>query len=126
MAAQSQPSLSREYIHLDGRVLAVENQGATGDPGGGGPVRIDVWPGTVSLGVAQTQQFTAKITGTTNTAVRWSISPNVGTITSAGLYTAPTAVISGQSVAITAASEADLSKTSTATVSFYSPQVAGD
>lgn len=126
--SQSQPpSPSREYIYLRGRVVAVENQ-----PGGGGPgpgddsVRIGVRPSTVSLGAGQAQQFTATVTGTPNTAVQWSISPSVGTLTSAGLYTAPGTLTSGHSVTVTATSQADPTKSATATISFYSPQVAGD
>lgn len=53
------------------------------------PVTVTVSPATVTLAPGDTQQFTATVTGTTNTAVTWSASG--GTITSNGLYTAGSA-----------------------------------
>ena len=88
--------------------------------------RIQVWPGTASLGPGQTQKFVAKIAGITNTRVRWSISPNIGTIAPSGLYIAPAKIAGGEPVTIMATSEAAGSITSTATVSFYSPQTEAD
>jgi subtilase family serine protease len=61
---------------------------------------------------AQTAQFTATVTNTTNTAVTWSVTtPNAGTIDANGLYTAPT-VAAGlpATVAIKATSAADPTK----------------
>jgi Domain of unknown function (DUF4434) len=95
-------------------------------PSGSGFIRIQVWPGTASLGPGQTQQFVAKFAGITNTGVRWSISPNIGMIAASGLYTAPAKIRGGAPVTITATSEASLSITSTATVSFYSPETEAD
>ncbi len=49
------------------------------------------------MGFGATQQFTATVTGTTNTAVTWSVADanggtsNDGAISSSGLYTAPNA-----------------------------------
>jgi uncharacterized protein (TIGR03437 family) len=48
--------------------------------------------------------------------VTWSISPQVGTIDSTGVYTAPSTVASSQKVTVTATSVADSTKTATATV----------
>src|SRR5260370_39847710 len=45
-------------------------------------------PRSLTLGSGQTQQFTALATNTSNSAVSWKAS--AGTITSAGLFTAPT------------------------------------
>lgn len=50
------------------------------------PVTVTVSPTTASVRAGATQQFTAKVTGTTN-AVTWSASG--GSISSTGLYTAP-------------------------------------
>ncbi len=70
----------------------------------------DNWP-------LQTAQFTATVINANNNAVTWTVSPaNTGTITASGLYTAPT-VAAGlpASVAITATSVADPSKSGQAT-----------
>src|SRR6185369_8936321 len=51
-----------------------------------------------------------------NTAVMWSINPLVGSISAAGLYSAPSSITSTQTVTVTATSTADLTKTSGATI----------
>ena len=53
-------------------------------------VSVTVAPNSVTLSPGTTQSFTAAVTGTTNTAVTWSVQESVGgTINSTGLYTAP-------------------------------------
>jgi RHS repeat-associated protein len=80
-------------------------------------ITVSVSPATATLYAGQTQQFTATVNNTANTAVTWSISPaGVGSISSSGLYTAPTAVTAQQMVTVTATSQADTSKSATATV----------
>ncbi len=59
-----------------------------------GNVSLGISPGFSSLGAGQSLQFTATVTGSSNTAVRWSISPPSGQISSNGLYTAPSSVAS--------------------------------
>jgi hypothetical protein len=82
-----------------------------------GSVLISVSPPTVSLAPAQTQQFSAPVTGSPNTAVTWSISPQVGTISPAGLYTAPSLFSLLQTtVTVTAQAAANAGATATATV----------
>ncbi len=54
-------------------------------PGG---VTVNVSPASPSVQSGQAQQFTAAVSGATNTAVTWTAAH--GTITSSGLYTAPT------------------------------------
>ena len=80
------------------------------------PVQISVAPGSRSLNANESQQFTASVSGSTNTAVTWSMSPQVGNLSASGLYTAPGTVNSPQTVTITAKSVADTSKTASATV----------
>ena len=81
------------------------------------PVVVSVTPATATLYAAQTQQFAASVTNTSNTSVTWSASPaGVGTISSTGLYTAPAAVSMQQTVMLTATSQANSAATSTATV----------
>lgn len=81
---------------------------AAGCGGGGGSsgssnpppsnVIITISPASQTVGYGSTQQFTAKVTGSTNTAVTWSVSSSgstsssqIGSISSSGLYTAPAA-----------------------------------
>jgi hypothetical protein len=81
------------------------------------PVGVTLGPSAVSLVAAQSQQVTAVVTGTSNGAITWSLSPNVGTISSSGLYTAPALIPSAQNVAITATSVADSTKSATVSAS---------
>ena len=68
---------------------------------------LTVSPGVASINAGNAQQFTANI------AVTWTISPpNVGTISSNGLYTAPSSIPSQQTVTVTAT---DLGNVQTAT-----------
>jgi hypothetical protein len=92
-------------------------------------VTITISPTAPSLTVNQTQQFTATVSGTGNTAVTWRVNgivggnSAVGTITTAGLYTAPALVPSPNTLTVTATSVADSTKVATATVTITSPPV---
>ncbi len=85
-------------------------------------VWITVSPDSIQLNVGAQQQFKAAVTGTTNTAVSWSVSgyscagAACGTITAGGLYTAPAVLPNPSIIFITATSQADSSKSSTVTV----------
>src|ERR1022692_4571097 len=80
------------------------------------PVSVSVSPLKVTLTAGLTQQFSAAIAGSSNTAVNWSINPSVGTISTTGLYTAPSSISTPQLVTVTATSAADPTKSSSATV----------
>jgi hypothetical protein len=61
-------------------------------------VSVTISPASQTVGYGVAQQFTATVTGATDTAVSWSVSSassssssQIGTISSAGLYTAPAA-----------------------------------
>jgi Malectin domain/Domain of unknown function (DUF1929)/PKD domain len=84
-------------------------------------VSVHVTPTTVSLSASQAQQFTASVTGSTNTAVNWTFNPQIGTLTANGLYTAPTSVTTAQTVNVTATSLADSTQSAVATVSLLPP-----
>jgi hypothetical protein len=77
-------------------------------------VAVSVSPANASLSAGQTRQFSATVTGASNTSVTWSISPTVGTVSSSGLYTAPATIASQQTVAVIATSQADPSKSAVA------------
>jgi RHS repeat-associated protein len=97
--------------------------GTNGNPYDG--ITVSVSPATSSLNAGQTQQFTATVNDA-NTAVTWSISPTgAGSINSTGLYTAPATVTSPQTVTVTATSQADTSKSGSATVTLYPPVTVG-
>jgi hypothetical protein len=70
-------------------------------------VKVTVSPTSTTLSASQTQQFKATVTGTSNTAVSWSLNSAVGTVSSSGLYTAPASITSAQTIYITADSNAD-------------------
>lgn len=85
-------------------------------------VAVTVSPTGVTLVTQQTQTFAAAVTGSTNTAVNWQVNQiaggnsTVGTITTAGVYTAPASVPSPAMVTVTAVSQADTTKSANATV----------
>jgi hypothetical protein len=82
---------------------------------------ISLTPGSVTLTPSQTQAFAATVANSSNTAVTWSLSPAVGSISTAGLYTAPASITSAQTVTVTATSRADATKSARASVSLSPP-----
>ena len=81
-------------------------------------ISVAVTPATSTVGIGKTQQFTATVTGTSNTAVTWSVAGGAanGTVSSGGLYTAPSTVPTPATVNVSAASQADPTKSGTAAV----------
>ncbi len=78
-------------------------------------VSLSISPGSVSLNGGQSTTFTPTVGGTSNTAVTWSWSPQVGTLNN-GVYQAPAIIASQQTVTVTATSAADSTKTASATI----------
>jgi len=71
------------------------------------PPLVSVSPGATTLYSSQTEQFSAKVTNSSNTGVTWSIVPaEAGSISTSGLYTAPPGIASQQTVSIIATSQA--------------------
>jgi hypothetical protein len=81
-------------------------------------VSVSVSPTDVNVVVGTTQQMTATVVQTFNTAVTWSVAGGSanGTISSTGLYTAPATVPAPAQVTITATSQKDTSKSGIATL----------
>ena len=83
-------------------------------------VRVSISPAGITLAVNSTQQFGASVSGGPNNAVQWSVNGitggdrTVGTISESGLYTAPSAVPSPNTVTVTATSQADTSESASA------------
>jgi len=66
---------------------------------------MTISPTAVTLTAGKTQQFTITLSGGgsyTNSNCTWSVSPSVGTISSSGLYTAPSSVTTQQTVTVKA------------------------
>jgi hypothetical protein len=88
-------------------------------------VSVAVSPSAANLQFAGTQQFAATITGNTNTGVTWQAggvsggNATVGTITSSGLYTAPSSGNAPMAVSVTAISDVDATKSGTASVTIH-------
>ena len=85
-------------------------------------IQVSVAPSSVTVQAGNTQQFLAAITGTSNSSVTWSVNDirggnlAVGTITTSGLYTAPTNIPEPNPVTIKATSTVDVTKSGTAAV----------
>jgi hypothetical protein len=85
-------------------------------------VSVSIAPAGATVAVGKSQQFTATVTGALNTAVAWSVngivggSAAVGTVTTAGLYTAPATVPASTPITLTATSAQDSSKSATVAV----------
>ncbi|MCI0349769.1 MAG: choice-of-anchor D domain-containing protein [Acidobacteriales bacterium] len=79
-------------------------------------IAVSITPTSASLQTSGTKQFTATVTGSTNTAVTWSATG--GTVSTAGLYTAPN---TAGTYTVKATSVADASKSASATVTVTAP-----
>ena len=86
-------------------------------------VYVTISPTTATLAASTSQQFTATVTNSNNTGVTWSVDGvnggnlTVGTVSTSGLYTAPT--VSGAHT-VTATSVADTTKSASAAVTVIS------
>jgi hypothetical protein len=100
----------------------VQVQGGSSQPGSPSGVAVTISPTAQNVVVGATQQFTATVTGGSNTAVTWSVNDTaggnttLGTVSTAGLYTAPANIPSSNPVTVKATSAADSTQFSSATV----------
>src|SRR5580704_7620701 len=76
-------------------------------------ITVSISPSTATVASAGTQQFSAQVTNTSNTAVTWSAT--AGTVSTTGLFTAPT-VTANTTVTVKATLVADTTKYASATV----------
>jgi hypothetical protein len=90
-------------------------------------VHVTISPTSAKLAPSASGQFSAQVTGSSNTSVSWSVSgtgcagSSCGKITATGLYTAPASVPNPSVVTVTAKSLADTIKSASAQVSVVSP-----
>jgi len=93
------------------------------------PVSVTISPTSASVQTGQSKQFSSTVSGTSNTAVTWLVngttggSSSLGTVSSAGLYTAPT-VVPTTPVTVTAKSYYDPTSSANAPVSVFAPSTA--
>lgn len=89
-------------------------------------ISVSVIPSSATVFLGARRQFTATVTGSSNTVVIWSVSgPSCsgaacGTIDSTGLFTAPQVLPEQTTINIQASSQADSSKSAAATVNIAS------
>jgi hypothetical protein len=76
-------------------------------------IGVSVTPTTATVASGGTEQFSAQVTNSTNTAVTWSAT--AGTVSTTGLFTVPI-VAATTTVTVTATSVADNTKSASATV----------
>src|SRR5437764_10792528 len=101
-------------------------------------VTVTISPTTATLATLANQPFTATVSGTTNTAVTWKVSGVSGGNSTLGLvsttipgtsnealYLGPSAVPSPATVSVTAVSQADPTKSASATVTLQVPSRSG-
>jgi Big-like domain-containing protein len=82
------------------------------------PVAVSISPGSASVEEANQVQFTATVSGLSNTAVTWVVTRGTGTITQSGLFTAPQAA---ESDVITATSQGNTTKSASASITVLPP-----
>ena len=93
-------------------------------------ISVSISPTSASVQTGASQQFTAAVTGTTNTNVLWYVNgtqggtATVGTIQSNGWYTAPSVVPTG-TVTVTARSQYDTNYSASAQVTIIPPVSSG-
>lgn len=88
---------------------------------------VSISPSSASVALGSTRTFSATVSGPSNKTVTWSVngiaggSTTVGTISSAGLYTAPSTLPGGSTVAVRATSVATPTAYAQATVTLTVP-----
>jgi serine protease len=110
---------------------------STAPAGTTGTAQVTIQSGAIAVSISPTsatltagsgrQAFSATIAGAASTAVNWQVNgvtggnASVGTITAAGLYTAPAAAPSPATVTVGAVAQADGSSSATAQVTITTP-----
>ncbi|MDR3721104.1 MAG: PKD domain-containing protein [Candidatus Acidoferrales bacterium] len=104
--------------------------GSSGNPGAPPPppvVKVSVSPSTATLRAGSTQPFAATVTGSSNISVTWQVNgvtggaSATGEISASGMYTAPSAAPSPNSVTVQAVSMADSSAAGQSAVTLWNP-----
>ena len=123
------PALCAPLLFISFSLAACGSASSTGNQQTPPPpsITIAVSPSTANIRVGNSASFSATVSGTSNTAVTWSVndtpggSSSLGIIDSSGKYTAPATLPSPNSVTVKATSSADTSKSSTSSVTLMNP-----
>lgn len=86
------------------------------------PVTLALSPKTVTLTASGQAAFTATVTGTSNTAVIWTLTPNVGSM-NGNTYNAPSTITSVQTVTLKAVNQTNPTAFDTAVITLKPPAV---
>jgi hypothetical protein len=131
IAPTSVPTPNPVTLLATSRADASKNGAATITiTGASGSIAIAISPAYAFLspsgGTLSTQQFIATVSGTSNTAVTWSVQSAVaaqgcagaacGSVSATGLYSAPNAAPSPNAMFVIATSQADATKSASATI----------
>jgi hypothetical protein len=106
---------------------ANSNGGNSNPPTTPASVSVAVSPTTANIRVGDSFAFAATVSGSSNTAVNWTVngtaggSAALGKISSSGNYTAPASLPSPNTVTVTAASAASTSATASSAVTLMNP-----
>ncbi len=84
-------------------------------------VSTAIVPGRVTLQPSGVQQFAALLGPATAAGVRWSLNPNLGSVTPSGQYTAPASMLQNQTVTLTATALSNPSVTASALITLFAP-----
>ena len=125
----------RKLLHLSIVLLAISVAGCAGTARSTNPppslppssVSVVVSPPTANIRAGDTFPFSVAVSGTTNTAVSWSVNGTTGgtttsgTIDTSGNYAAPAALPNPNTITIRATSAADASASGSSSVTLLNP-----
>jgi len=83
-------------------------------------ISVAITPTSASVSSAQSLQLSATVAGAKNSSVTWTMSPQLGSLSNSGLYTAPSTIPTAQTIVVTATSVADPTKSASASISLVS------
>jgi hypothetical protein len=129
------PSNMRNLLHLGSVLLALSTGGCAATTLGTNPppppppstIKVVVSPPTANIRAGDSFSFSTAVSGTTNTAVTWSVNGNtggsakLGTINTGGNYTAPAALPNPNTVTVRATSVADASASGSSSITLLNP-----
>jgi hypothetical protein len=103
------------------------NNSSPSSPSTPSSISVTVSPASANIRAGDSFQFTATVSGSSNTAVTWAVngtmgsSSTLGAVSSNGTYTAPSSLPNPNTVTITAASAASGSATASSAVTLLNP-----
>jgi len=117
-----QRGLWRQFVDYAARKLPAVKANNSANTAAPPAVAITISPTSATVRVKQTKQFTATVQNTANTSVTWKVNGivggngTVGTISTSRVYRAPNSAPNPAVVSVSATSNADPTKSATASV----------